>query len=293
MPPKLKRRRKPNLGHKPQRAPQAIGPPNLTGFADLPPELLLEIVDHLPRFPVPCNYLESPLKSEIPTRQATLLILIQLCRSFRQTLIPYVWEEIVLCSVRAGQMHPVDYRWRAHTCRVKQKGYCDSCEKPLAYDIMAQLATVRFRDPEYATRVQTLSIFIPRYSWKTILPEFAECLSILPNLKTLQLHFTHYWYAPLFGQATQKVFFKYQYTSIQTVVVPGVPGSMALIAVCPNLCHLHFTSPGDFWQPSPSIEKITGVLVDHFYDCMIYSSQSLFMECSDASYQACPEYYQT
>ncbi|TFK62155.1 hypothetical protein BDN72DRAFT_848995 [Pluteus cervinus] len=266
MPPNLRPRKKSKAKNESPLTPQAIGAPNSTGFAALPPELLLEIVNHLPRFPVPCDFLSSPMQCTVYTRQGVLMIMVQLCRSFRSAFVQYLWEEVTLCSLHGGQrVTSSDPDWTHHSCQLEAGGACTSCEKRLAYEIVAQLETVTVRVPEYATRVQTLSIFIPKYSAKTIVPEFARCLALLPNLKTLQLHLDPH--GPLLCQIIKRVFPKYRYENIRTLVVPCLEGSMTVIKACPNARHLHFTSTGIFQYlgVSPSVEKLTGVLPNWFY----------------------------
>ncbi|TFK75068.1 hypothetical protein BDN72DRAFT_555996 [Pluteus cervinus] len=261
MAPKLRRRKKAKAGRVSQHGPQVIGPPNSTGFASLPPELLLEIVSYLPRFPVPSWYLKSPMKTPTHTRQATLMVLVEVCRSFRHALVDYLWEEIILCSLHGGRMNTTaNSGWLRHLCRSE---CCNSCERYLAYEIVAQLEIVTVRVPDYAQRVQTLSIFLPKYSATTMVPELARCLALMPNLKTLQLHHI---YNDILDHAIQNAFSKYQYQNIQTLVVPCVRGSARILKACPNVCHLHFTSIqepfyclGDLPDTFPSVKKFTGI----------------------------------
>ncbi|TFK75070.1 hypothetical protein BDN72DRAFT_832372 [Pluteus cervinus] len=254
---------------------QTIGPPNSTGFAALPAELLLEIISYLPRFPVPCNYLNLPMTTTTNTRQETLLVLIQLCRSFRHALVHRLWEEMVLCSLHGGQMNTTtNPDWMRHSCALRQRKHCNSCERYLAHEIVAQLETVTVRGPDYATRIQTLSIFLLGYSATTTVPEFARCLALLPNLKTLQLHYNIS--SDVLDRSVQNAFSQYQYQNIQTLVVPCVRGSARVLKACPNVHHLHFTSiaglfsaPGYDPDTFPNVKKFTGMdpIQDQFQFC--------------------------
>ncbi|TFK62154.1 hypothetical protein BDN72DRAFT_848994 [Pluteus cervinus] len=239
------------------------GPPNSIGLASVPPELLLEIINYLPRFPIPCAFMESPMRTATHTRQAAIMALVQLCRSFRRALIHCLWEEIILCSLHGGQTNIVGDP--NHICAFERRGYCHTCERHLAFEIVAQLETVTIRVPEYAARVQTLTVFLPRYSEKTVVSEFARCLTLLPNLKTLQLHYSLHQNA--LDRIISNVFYRFQYGHVETLVIPGQTGSEHILKACPNVRHLSFTSElSRGLDAYPNIEKFTGVLpYSHYF----------------------------
>ncbi|TFK75079.1 hypothetical protein BDN72DRAFT_955096 [Pluteus cervinus] len=233
MAPKLRPRKKQKTEIQRTTGP---APPGSTGFADLPPELLLEIVNHLPLFPVPCNHLDSPMKESTNTRQEVLMVLVQLCCSFRRALVHHLWEEIILCSLHGGQRNTTtNPAWIRHSCGLDQGPYCASCERYLAFEIVSQLETVT-----------------------TIVPEFARCLSLLPNLTTLQLFYNLSAHALV--RDIQKAFSRYQYPNIRTLVIPVDTGSLKVLKACSNLRHLHFTSIKYFYTMDicPTVEKFTG-----------------------------------
>ncbi|TFK62153.1 hypothetical protein BDN72DRAFT_848992 [Pluteus cervinus] len=245
--------------------------PNSTGFASLPPELLFEIISYLPpRSPVPYHLPHDPTRGTNHSRQAIIRALVQLCRSFRRSLIHYLWEEIILCSFRDVRRNVTTDP--NHTCAFERRGSCYTCERYLAFEIVAQLEVVTIRVPEYAAFVQVLSIFLPKYSEKTIVPEFARCLTLLPNLKTLQLFYNTY--GDIVERTIADVFSQYRYENVQTLAIPGKAGSKTVLKACPNVRHVHFASYGMFFRGPdafPDVEKLTGVL-PHLYDLRIQDS---------------------
>ncbi|TFK75111.1 hypothetical protein BDN72DRAFT_832421 [Pluteus cervinus] len=178
----------------------------------------------------------------------------------RHLYIHLLWEEIILCSLHGGQRNTTtNPAWIRHACGLDLSSYCAPCERYLASEIVSQLETVTVRVPEFATRVQTLSIFLPKYSAKTIVPEFARCLALLPNLTTLQFHYNSSGYA--LDDDLQRVFSQYQYPNIQTLVIPCNIRSLRVLKACPKVRHLHFTSiERDYsgMDVCPSVEKFTG-----------------------------------
>ncbi|TFK62156.1 hypothetical protein BDN72DRAFT_405478 [Pluteus cervinus] len=256
MPPNLRPRKKANVDCQP--IPPLVGPPNLTGLAALPPELLLEIVNHLPRFPVPCDYLGPPMITPVHTRHSTLIILVQICSSLRTALVHQLWEDIELFSLYCGQRNtPADPKRICTSCLLEQNL---SSESYFAFKIVSQLETVTVRVPEYAACVQTLTIFLPVHSAETIVPEFAECLTLLPNLRTLQFYYNIY--NEDLCHVIRKRFARRQYKNIKTLVIPADIGSMTLLEACANVSHLHFTSTLLFRVSNVfvNIEKLTGIL---------------------------------
>ncbi|TFK62157.1 hypothetical protein BDN72DRAFT_849001 [Pluteus cervinus] len=261
MPRKLRPRKKRPRGHTSPHVIQINELPNSTGLAALPPELLLEIVNHLPRFPIPCDYIGSPIKTAIHTRQATVMILVQICKALRQTLLHLAWEDIKLCSLYAEQGDTMVGRaWSRHSCELDEEEYCNFCERHIVFEIVFQLATVMACVPAYAAHVQTLSIFIPNFFGDNIAPRFARDLALLPNLKTLQLHYNRDDSA--LDSLIRNSFSKYRYENIQTLVIQPNDGSIAILKACLNVHHLHLTIRGPFnlWDVYPNIEKLTGVL---------------------------------
>ncbi|TFK76186.1 hypothetical protein BDN72DRAFT_222981 [Pluteus cervinus] len=230
---------------------QFSGPVNLTGFAALPPELILEVVDYFLSVPIPSPHLNRPLDRSHLDRHHILRYLSQLCQSLRHLLLPYVWRSLEVCTVKTETLG---------TLRVSvpslSGGRYSPWEKEIATELVNQLEIVTIRNPDYADHVHTVSVIITKFSLKTVLPEFARCLGLLTNLKTLQLHGETWQVKRMVAQE----FKKYRYPSIRTVVT--TPGNLGVLSACPNLRHLHSTlSPGMMWIPVPcsqSIEKLTG-----------------------------------
>ncbi|TFK76188.1 hypothetical protein BDN72DRAFT_830725 [Pluteus cervinus] len=207
------------------------GPINTTGLAALPPELLLEIVDYFRSVRTVWSVTGGPLPRAQRDRQIVIRILSQLCRSFRHA-------NIEVCTVK-------EETWAKRGSRIKgiDGVRYAAWQKELAYDLINQLETVTIRNPQYAAHVQNVSVIITRFSLPTVLPEFARCLSLLPNLATLQLHsevpsiFNFHHNIPL-----QKAFRGYKYKGIRTLVIP--PSNIGILRACPNVHWLHLTQAG-------------------------------------------------
>jgi len=229
------------------------GPANVTGFnlAVLPPELLLEIVEYFPSIPVPCGYMEKPVDKTLCDRQFTLRTLSQLCRSFRNLLLPYVWRHIEVCSVKSTTL-------QAQTRITGVWGEFWPWEKEIAVELVRQLEIMTIRNPAYAAHVQTVSVFIGEHSIRNVLRELARCLALMPNLKTLQYHGVH------LDHVSAGAFLGYSYPSIRTVV--GC--NLSLLPACPEIRHVHLThylGPFHFTlrQHLEHAEKLTGIVHDY------------------------------
>ncbi|TFK76187.1 hypothetical protein BDN72DRAFT_830724 [Pluteus cervinus] len=229
------------------------GPINTTGLAALPPELLLEIVNCFRSIRTPWAVTKNPLSRAQRDRQAIIRTLSQLCRSFRQTLLPFVWRNIEVCTVK-------EETWAKRSAKFKSidGARYATWQKELAYDLINQLETVTIRNPQYATHVQNVCVIITCFSLPTVLPEFAKCLSLLPNLKVLQLQ------CEVSGGALQKAFHGYEYKGIRTVVIPF--SNAEILRACPSVHWLHLTHassrtprPSDDRQKFKSVHKLTGI----------------------------------
>ncbi|KAF8816618.1 hypothetical protein BYT27DRAFT_7076565 [Phlegmacium glaucopus] len=211
---------------------------NTRGFAALADEIYLEIISNIPSVPIPTpTNVSSALHAEIRrSRHETLLSLSSTCRSLRRVFWRYLWQRI---EVRQG---------------MKVGGTNDTLGSPGAWgnqliknyaiELVRQLEIVTVRNPHLAQYVNYLDVFIGEYSFDTVLAELARCLSLFPNLHTIQVDVisrsrSRSWLAnksslnkQSFGGIFKQTFKSYSYPQIRNVFVMSI--SKPLIASCPE-----------------------------------------------------------
>ncbi|KAJ7215198.1 hypothetical protein C8J57DRAFT_1396999 [Mycena rebaudengoi] len=138
----------------------AAGPVNTTGFPALPVETLYEITEHLNPLST-CDY--------ICLRTRTMRSLAETCRRLRSIFLALSFESLEAW----GNLDRL--------CRKKDLA------RELATQLVRQIEIVTIRNSALAQYVKTVTVSLTTYSAATVYPEFFGCLSVLPNLETLQI----------------------------------------------------------------------------------------------------------
>jgi len=230
---------------------------NKCGFAALADEIYLEIVSHIPSVPIPTsNHLES--YPEIRrSRHQTFLSLTQTSRSLRRFFWRYLWQRI---EIREG-MKIGDKDGTLSSTRTRTPYLSDSRDttghKKYAIELVRQLEIVTVRNPQLAQYVKWvlfelfvlqlvqlmnsyLDIFIGQYSIESVLAELARCLSLFPNLHTVQIDVTtNSRRRRSLGKIFEQTFREYSYPQIRNVFVMFL--SESFVASCPQARRVGFT----------------------------------------------------
>jgi len=131
------------------------------GITFLPSEILLEIVS---------GFSDDPSIDAAEYREGLNIIraLSQTCRELRSVYLPLLWKQVEACST-AG---PVAWHIQVGSAlERKSKG------------LLQSNYLISF--------VQVIIVSLTRYQTAIILPAFAQCLSILPNLHTIKIVHAH------------------------------------------------------------------------------------------------------
>jgi len=215
---------------------------NTRGFAALADEIYLEIASHIPSVPIPTS--QSIYSESYPdirrSRHETLLSLTQTSRSLRRFFWRYLWQRI---EVREGmKIGGKDGTLNGTRTRAAYLGKSADAtgHKNYAIELVRQLEIVTIRNPQLAQYVNYLDIFIVEYSIETVLAELARCLSLFPNLHTVQIDVDT---SSRRRRSSLKVFeqtFKNcSYPQIRNVFV--MFSSESFIACCPQTRRVGFT----------------------------------------------------
>ncbi|KAJ3517117.1 hypothetical protein NLJ89_g707 [Agrocybe chaxingu] len=228
-------------------------PINIHGLPALPDELYLEIASQFPAMPVPT--LRIPKGSEAEEyhdRYFTLLSLTQTCQALRRVFLRYLWQRIevydgmkaVEGTLGGGQRH---HDWRSVRGQALGKAY--------AQELVRQLEVVTIRDPSLAVYVKCvemcflvsgaieltvrgldsiLNVTVLEHSFESVMEELARCISLFPNLHTVQLHIKAPYKCRSF---MSNVFKQYTYPQIRIVSVNWL-GSLFMDS-CPRMVRLY------------------------------------------------------
>ncbi|KAF7326292.1 hypothetical protein MKEN_00482400 [Mycena kentingensis (nom. inval.)] len=217
---------------------------NTSGLPSLAAELLLEITSHLTAIPVP-TYTFHVLSRDYLAPIQGLRSLSQTCSYLRRVLLPIAWAHLQVCA--SAEVAP-DYSYdnERHHPQHLYRIWDDKLAKYFAWELVEQMETVTVRNESLAEHVRTMSVVLSDYSSASILSEFIHTLSLLPNLKTLQvLRMAQVatwsgvysrsrsngwgWISPL---KTIIADGSYNFSSIQTLVLH--PRALAVAFACPN-----------------------------------------------------------
>ncbi|KAJ7735749.1 hypothetical protein B0H16DRAFT_1575282 [Mycena metata] len=223
----------------------ASGPLNTTGLPSLPPELLHEIISYLSSTPIPCldwhvlssNYLE---------RSSTLRALSQTCKRFRSVFLALAWEHVEVCaSPKVSPLYKFKTRtWPATDSRFRL--WSSQLAMDFARELVRQTEIITIRNPVLALFVRTFSVVLSDYSAETLLPEFYRCLSLLPNLETLQVT-----RAPSsLEKQLRAECLGHTLPSVRTLVLHT--NAWPIVKCCPNVERLHLGGVGYHY---PSVQE--------------------------------------
>ncbi|KAK2462993.1 hypothetical protein APHAL10511_004980 [Amanita phalloides] len=192
----------------------------------MPPELLLDILSYMQVMPIPC--IHGPTSAYKEKRMA-FCALSRTCRSLRSALLPFVWERIEVCTPDAS--HCFD----------------DGFYTDIATDLLQQLEAVT-SEPSFASFVNTVNVMISGYSGYKVLREFARCLALMPNLRTIQiidiLDCPSREYIGVRENTFKKAFKSYTFPSITHVILS--PRAHGLFHCFPNARRVYLNQT---WMP--------------------------------------------
>ncbi|KAF9482369.1 hypothetical protein BDN70DRAFT_436274 [Pholiota conissans] len=208
-------------------------PKNLRGLPCLPDEIYLEILSHLPSFPLLSCHDASDIATYGPRRLA-LDALSQTCSDLRRVFLRYRWQRIEVYS----QMELEVGRGPLPKTRYNRKGKSVAGNRAYAMELVRQLEVVTVREPGLAQVVNVLDIYITDYSAETVIPELARCMSLMPNLHTVYIDFAFFG-AIGFHQSSIIIdsFAPYKYPQIKNANVSL--NAFFFISRCPDLKVLH------------------------------------------------------
>jgi hypothetical protein len=115
---------------------------NTRGLLSLADEIYLEILSHLPAFPIPTKHREND-NDLYGHRRLVLDALSQTCRTLRRVFLPYRWQRIEVydrMDLGGGPLPGIKYK----TSRVT------SVSKVYAMELLRQLEIVTVRNPSLA-----------------------------------------------------------------------------------------------------------------------------------------------
>jgi len=202
------------------RLKDTSNPDNTCGFAALPDEIYLEILSQVPSTPIPISIHVLSYRS----RRETFRSLSQTCRSLRRFFWRYLWQHI---EVREG------IKLMNRDEILKDTGTI-TAYKNFAKELLSQLKIVTVRKPELAQYVNYLNVSIGQRSIEKVLAELARCLSLFPNLHTVQIDVisSSITLEMVSESVIEKTFRKYSYPQIRNVFV--VRSSVPFVASCPQ-----------------------------------------------------------
>ncbi|KAJ7099180.1 hypothetical protein C8R44DRAFT_988666 [Mycena epipterygia] len=210
----------------------ALGIPiNTTGLPSLPVEILHEIVSHLCAVPVPCSYYHVLSRTYLERAQA-LRALSETCQRLRTVFLAYAWERLEVCAspkvsdvyVYKGRQRPPKYRWQI---------WSKDLALEFARELVRQTEIVTVRNPALAKEVRITTVVLSEWSAATVFPEFFRCLSLLPNLHTIQLlRAPHDGYGRL---ELETAAMGYTFPSVRTLVLHSDTEVTDIATRCPNL----------------------------------------------------------
>ncbi|KAJ7185919.1 hypothetical protein C8R46DRAFT_1343087 [Mycena filopes] len=183
---------------------------NTTGLPALPVELLHEIVSHLPCTPVPCLSWYYVLSEDHLARSTALRVLSEICRRLRSVFLARAWRHVEI------SLFPLD----------------------LADELVRKMNILTTHNPALAAEVRTFSVALSDSSADTVFPQLIRCLSLLPNLETLQITRAPLQYRQ---EYLHSVFAGHTFPSVRTLVLHDT-ASKALLC-CPNAERLYLKQP--------------------------------------------------
>ncbi|KAJ7907122.1 hypothetical protein B0H13DRAFT_1618778 [Mycena leptocephala] len=215
----------------------ALGiPVNTTGLPSVPGEILDEIVSHLSDVPIPlfeahvlsCTYLEHT---------ETLRALSETCRRLRNVFLVRAWQRLEVCASRRVS-DGYEYRGRRYQ-QNSSSLWSNELAKDFAQELVRQMEIVTVRSPALASEVRIVTVILSEYCATTVFPEFFRCLSLLPNLHTIQIVKAPKIFASRFGYNRKSpeplghALSGYTFPSVRTLALHET--ALNMLKCCPNL----------------------------------------------------------
>ncbi|KIM73044.1 hypothetical protein PILCRDRAFT_829424 [Piloderma croceum F 1598] len=178
-------------------------------ITDLPSELLLEIVSHFPTILID-EIIANPRILPVAYRErfASLRALSQTCKELREVCLPLAWERLEACTT-AGDRQDMFFKEVGNNLERKCNGLMQN-KHLLPY-------------------VRTVTVSLTRYKTSTILPAFANCLAVFPNLHTIQVVHAH----SQMTTAIKTAFEGHTFPSVRTIIVPSC--AHEILRRCPGV----------------------------------------------------------
>jgi hypothetical protein len=167
------------------------------GITYLPSEILFEIVS---------GFSDNPSVDAIAYREGlnTIRALSQTCRELRSVYLPLLWKRVETCSTSGTAAWHIQV---SSALERKSKGLMQS--------------------NYLVSYVQVIIVTLTRYQTATILPAFAQCLSVLPNLHTIKVAHAH----SKIMSYLKSAFEGKTFPAVRTVSLPS--SAHAILRCCP------------------------------------------------------------
>jgi hypothetical protein len=201
-------------------------------ITDLPSELLLEIVSHFPTILID-EIIANPRILPVAYRErfASLRALSQTCRELREVCLPLAWERLEACTT-ADNRQSMFFKEVGNNLERKCNGLMQSTHLlphvrcVIATEIQSVGVILTFWLP---ILIRIVTVSLTRYQTSTILPAFANCLAVLPNLHTIQVVHAH----SQMTTAIKTAFEGHTFPSVRTIIVPSC--AHEILRRCPGV----------------------------------------------------------
>ncbi|KAJ7504126.1 hypothetical protein B0H11DRAFT_1980906 [Mycena galericulata] len=187
-----------------------------TGLLVMPVELLHLIASHFGRsVEVPYVELrtagENPhLPSEYLYRLIALRAVSQTCNQLRLVFLPILWECMDICV--QSPKGSVFYKALGELLKRTSEGLAS--------------------EPELLSHIETVNVILTRYSSAEVLPPFARCLSLMPNMHTVQIIHAH----TAMTTHLKNGFENTSISSVRKIILPS--WAHEVLRCCPEVTHV-------------------------------------------------------
>ncbi|GLB36726.1 hypothetical protein LshimejAT787_0310130 [Lyophyllum shimeji] len=161
-----------------------------------------------------------------------------MCRSLRSVFLQILWERIEVVPIFIGSLGKAS-------------------RKSLARELLRQLEVVTIRNPALAAYVNIVNVVITDYSCEGVIEEFARCLALFKNLKTIQILRASEKQAPD-AMRFWRTFANLRFPSVRTLAVPRYASD--ILQCCPGARFVFCSFPmhiSDVKKWCPDIQKLT------------------------------------
>ena len=196
-------------------------------FLRLPVELFDMILEYYPEPPEDSVILTNAIgvDAKYGERGQLLRALSGTCRALRNKCLPLAWEHIEACVI-----YPEKGTWYKQVSKRLQSVSEVLCNCPHLTQHV-RYGNIRSYGYEGKTDIFLISVAtvtLTRCSTDTVLPAFAECLGVLPNLHTLRIIHAH----SQMTTALKNSFEGKQYPQIRKIILPSCAHN--ILRACPQ-----------------------------------------------------------